>query len=606
MVPSAWINPVWQTAATILGERIGGTISVLPWRTVTELMKLGTYAMGFCLAFSFARSDEGARRLLDGLILAGAFYAAYGFALVLMQYSQFELFYDVPARTGLRDLSGPFVNHNSFATFSGLIFICAGARFVSGGWAKFARAEGARRMAVGLHYLFGRGALWLAAATLTLSAVIATGSRAGNFATFAAMTFLLALSLRAAREKSRRPIALILALAGLGAVAILFVINGSVLVSHLDDLAAPGQNLRLLLWQAAVGMIRGAPWLGLGLGTYQTAYPLYAHTVTPFIIDKAHNDYLELAAGWGLPAALLWWSALLWLAGLCLRGTFLRRRNRIYPMLGAGATLLVGVHAIFDFSLQIPAIALTFAAILGLGVGQAFPGRGQNADDTEVPARFTKWPRWLVRLPVAAPVPLILLAALPRLLSGLAQEEAFPATAYMAANAPLSRPAYQSTASILSRAPRQDGKTGLIQAEAQLDAGAPTANVADKIRADLSYAPAEARGWILLAALSSGRNPRQAASQLAFAFKLAPYEYYLIAPRTLVAAPLWPHLPVKVQTVLFKDVRAMALDPNRRTELRALLARQGGGALVTRALQGRPEDIRELNRELARETLNLP
>jgi hypothetical protein len=82
-----------------------------------------------------------------------------------------------------------------------------------------------------------------------------------------------------------------------------------------------------------------------------------------------------LAAGWGLPAALLWWSSLLWLMGICARGILTRRRNRLYPLVAMGAGILVGIHANFDFSLQMPAVALTFAAILGVGVAQAFPTR---------------------------------------------------------------------------------------------------------------------------------------------------------------------------------------------------------------------------------------
>jgi hypothetical protein len=42
-------------------------------------------------------------------------------------------------------------------------------------------------------------------------------------------------------------------------------------------------------------------------------------------------------------------------------------------MLALSATALVGVQSAFDFSLQIPAVALTYAAILGLGVAQASP-----------------------------------------------------------------------------------------------------------------------------------------------------------------------------------------------------------------------------------------
>ena len=132
---------------------------------------------------------------------------------------------------------------------------------------------------------------------------------------------------------------------------------------------------RLLLWDAAVRMIADAPLLGLGLGTYEPAYPLYADRILPFVMDKAHNDYLEFAAGIGLPAAIAWWAALLWLVAACLRGFNIRRRNRHYSLLAIAATTLIGVHSLFDFSLQIPAIALTYSVILGMGVAQSASSR---------------------------------------------------------------------------------------------------------------------------------------------------------------------------------------------------------------------------------------
>jgi hypothetical protein len=80
-----------------------------------------------------------------------------------------------------------------------------------------------------------------------------------------------------------------------------------------------------------------------------------------------------------LPAACAWWAAIAWLNLICLRGVFTRRRNRAYPLLALGATVMIGVQSLFDFNLQIPAIALTYAAILGLGVAQAFSTRTKSA-----------------------------------------------------------------------------------------------------------------------------------------------------------------------------------------------------------------------------------
>jgi len=103
----------------------------------------------------------------------------------------------------------------------------------------------------------------------------------------------------------------------------------------------------------------------------------------PFIMDKAHNDYLELAAGWGLPATLAWWGAFVWLVAICWRGFFYRRHDRVYPALAVAASILVAIHSLFDFSLQMPAISLTYAAILGVGIAQAFRSHHPTAQGSK-------------------------------------------------------------------------------------------------------------------------------------------------------------------------------------------------------------------------------
>ena len=95
--------------------------------------------------------------------------------------------------------------------------------------------------------------------------------------------------------------------------------------------------------------------------------------------------------------------------------------------------------------------------------------------------------------------------------------------------------------------------------------------------------------------------PQKAAKALTLGFDLAPRDYYLILPCTLVAAPLWSHLPARVQTTLLKDVNALTADPEKRDRLRLLLSKPGGAELVVRSFAGRPDSLRELNRTLARE-----
>ena len=54
-----------------------------------------------------------------------------------------------------------------------------------------------------------------------------------------------------------------------------------------------------------------------------------------------------------------------------MRAAVSRRRDATAPTVAASAALLVGVHAMVDFSLQIEAVTLTFMALLGAGVAQS-------------------------------------------------------------------------------------------------------------------------------------------------------------------------------------------------------------------------------------------
>ena len=113
----------------------------------------------------------------------------------------------------------------------------------------------------------------------------------------------------------------------------------------------------------------------MGYGTFDHSFRLYRDESIDGFYDKAHNTYLEniFELGW-LQASALFLS-IIWLALICLRGVWVRQKNWLYPALGFAASVLVGVHAFMDFSLQIPAVAYTYALILGAGVAQSFPTR---------------------------------------------------------------------------------------------------------------------------------------------------------------------------------------------------------------------------------------
>lgn len=380
IVPSGWAHPVWAMTSDALGTPIVGAISLNPWRTESEILKLASSVMAFGLAFNLARQVRTAKVLLSAVVLIGAGYAIYAFGLELFGRQQAELFYGFRSRESL--LSGPFMLHNSYATWSGMAAVAGAALFYAHGSDSIVTTRGLRTFLRSvLQYCLADGAAPLLAWLLCMAAVIASASRAGAAATLAGLLVLVLCSLFLARRSVSRTAAGAVAILVAAPVAYFVVASGDTLSARIEDLLNTGTTevVRLALWDSAWRMINDAPLLGLGLGTFQDAYPLYAVRALPYVMDKAHGDYLEFAAGLGLPAAAAWWLALVWLLGLCLRGLRVRRRHRVYALAAVAATTVVGVHAIVDFSLQLPAVSLLYATLLAIGVAQSFPTRHTEA-----------------------------------------------------------------------------------------------------------------------------------------------------------------------------------------------------------------------------------
>jgi O-antigen ligase len=121
------------------------------------------------------------------------------------------------------------------------------------------------------------------------------------------------------------------------------------------------------IWQETLEMFRANPILGVGLGAYETAYPIYsrdngaATLGTSYAVDRAHNDYLQVLADIGVMGGAL----ALWFIISLFQAMFHASKSSD-PLLqalalgcGAGIFRLL-THGLFDFNLQLPSNVLLF------------------------------------------------------------------------------------------------------------------------------------------------------------------------------------------------------------------------------------------------------
>jgi O-antigen ligase len=358
---------------------LGAVLVWLPFAPVPHDAALFAVKLASAVAAYWVWTDlashHGRWRWLIGLLIFTVTLMGW-YALILHGHESNAVLYRArPEQYGMR-ASGAFVCPNHFAHLIGMV-LTVGLALLLG------RESGAvLRLLAGyawlvllpVLYLTESRSGWLGLAAGVLTVVAVTGWRAG-----------------AAR-----------ALLGVLAALLVIALSGWLLwtyspVVHARVAAALQGDVRQVLWRDTWAMIEARPWLGFGPGSYRWVFPHYqAHFRSHIDPEYAHNEYLHAAAEVGVVGLLL----LLAPFGLAVLGMLPRIRRATHGReatliaAGLGALAATGLHAAFDFNLQVfsnlHALAL-LAGIMLCGWSANQPGRAV------VPAR----PPWLRTTAVA-------------------------------------------------------------------------------------------------------------------------------------------------------------------------------------------------------------
>jgi hypothetical protein len=200
--------------------------------------------------------------------------------------------------------------------------------------------------------------------------LLPTGSRGGIVATAVALAAMLVLRTRSERGGAgdRRPLAFKAVLLTMPAtLAIGGLFFSSLMMRGVYD------SDRLAVDAITLRSIADRPGEGFGFGTFADVFPLYRDRSISVsgVWDQAHNSYLEAYQGLGLLFGSGLVGCIMILAAHCVLAARWRSQRWYVPTVAAGVSILICTHALVDFSLQIQAVTLTFAAILGAGVAQS-------------------------------------------------------------------------------------------------------------------------------------------------------------------------------------------------------------------------------------------
>ena len=381
-------HPLWQTAADALGEDLPARITLNPEASLAALSNLLCYGAVFWISLQLTVDPARARLARYAAIAIGGAYCLYGLVGFFIDGAWISAYF-LTRRAD--SLTSTFVNRNSFATFAGLALLCSASVFLDRVQHIFTISRPFGQKIVLVVEMVTVHARWVSAAFVTASlALFLTTSRGGIAASLVALTALVFLQTRSAAKRGAayRYIPLLILLP----VGIALVLGGGNFLERVDRQGLSIENnLRSSIFVTTIEAIKTAPLVGTGYGTYSDAIEAYRGGDPDIFTlwQKAHNTYLENALELGLPGAAALTLSVLGIALICFGGVQRRRRNRAYPAVGVAATILVGVHALVDFSLQIPAVAIFYAFIMGVAVAQSVRGRTENdgATDTSRPTR---------------------------------------------------------------------------------------------------------------------------------------------------------------------------------------------------------------------------
>jgi O-antigen ligase len=357
--PLFW--PMALFAAVVLLQVLAGR-TAYRHAAVTEAMDYVAYAILLFIGVQLFYYGQRLRMFAGVLTWFGLGLSLFA---IVQSFTSNGMLYWMRAPRFSSSIYGPYANRNHYAGLMEMLVPFALATCFS------RRAGAGKRLAGGF------------AALLMSASIFLSGSRGGTAAFVAEMIFLgIATSaLRKSKTLDWKAGVLFAALA-----VFLVWIDVSPALTRWTALQGDLQAGRAEIARDCWHMFLQKPVMGWGLGAFPYVYPQFRSFYTDYLINQAHNDYLQVIVETGLVGgfAMLWFLVALYWRALARLG---RLRSRLATDFGSTARLaaLTGstgllVHSLVDFNLHIPANAALFFVLCSI----ACWGTGEQSEQKPV------------------------------------------------------------------------------------------------------------------------------------------------------------------------------------------------------------------------------
>jgi O-antigen ligase len=303
--------------------------------------------------------------LAIAFILSGLFQSGYG----LYQYLRND--YHIFSYLNIYNMgtaTGTFINHSHYAAYLGMCFPLPFA--IASGLTVLRRSSTGRigvRVARTFETQGSQAVVLFTICMILFLGLLFSLSRGGILSAIASLLVFFLLVFRMYPKLSRKVYFVLILI---GFVCIALWIGPIPLIKRFSSLSQRyGQQERRGIWEGTVQICRAFPLTGTGLGTFYQVFPAF-RTVPRFnqlLVRHAHNEYLEFISEIGI-AAVFVIAALIYAFLRRLRDLQVEPGRRIkFLEIGLFCSLVcIAIHSFMDFSLRIPANALSAAILSGL------------------------------------------------------------------------------------------------------------------------------------------------------------------------------------------------------------------------------------------------
>ncbi len=372
-----WPPVAWAVVAALAYALVRGQFAVLEYTAIGELLRYALYAAVFFVVLNNLGHRQAAGWVTGALLAIAAFASLYAIFQALTKSSQ--VWHFARAEQYIGRGSGPYICPNHLAGLLELALPLGLAHLFLG------RVGHLSRIVIGYAVL------------VIVAGLAATQSRGGWVATALALLVLFAVLLR--QRGHRIPAMILLVL--LAGAAVWFVLEMRASSERIRQALGDQKlnDIRLYIWPVATRIWQEHFWWGAGPGHFDPLFRLFRNLHVQARPERAHNDYLNLLADFGLAGMILALVLLGLLAWTVFRvwphvqrdGDDFRARqsNRAAFVLGAGTGLLaLLLHAFVDFNFHMPANALAFTTLAALLAAHLRHAPGDYRVSLSLPGRL--------------------------------------------------------------------------------------------------------------------------------------------------------------------------------------------------------------------------